>query len=55
MSSSNFGTFSGTIPSLVSMISSRRLVSVSLRDRSSIVNQERGQLGDMDVLSLELH
>ena len=41
-SSSNFGTFSGTMPSLVSMISSRRLVSVSLRDRSSIVRWKRG-------------
>jgi len=37
MSSSNFGGFSGTMPSLDSMISSRRFVAVSLRYRSWII------------------
>lgn len=39
-SSSYFGVLVGTMPSLVSTISSRRLVSVSLIYRSSIVKRE---------------
>ena len=39
-SSSYFGVFVGTMPSFVSTISSRRLVSVSLIYRSSIVSRE---------------
>ena len=40
MSSSNFGGFSGTIPSFDSTISSRRLALVSLRYQSWIIKGE---------------
>ena len=39
MSSSNLGTFAGTMPSFVSTISRRRLVSVSLIYRNSIIEE----------------
>ena len=51
-SSSNFGVLAGTIPSLVSTISSRRLVSVSLRYRNSIVKRKRGDIWRILTYSL---
>jgi hypothetical protein len=52
MSSSNFGIFSGAMPSFDSTIPSRRLVSVSLRHRGSIVKRNTWMVGGVWTYSL---